>query len=913
MTQRPDPSKPNTDEVDNAFEEHESTGDIDALAALLSESFDAPAVPASLSRRLDDEIGRRWDRSPNLVPSRSVSFGRVASWGGRQLRSWRGAAATAALVLLAVVAINGSGGRAWAAVRAAMEQHGVLEIRSDDSVRWLDLSERIAGRQTNEGSELFDLRNRVFVKRSASEPNATRKPLPPGLNPSANAMVFAFLTDQPLTIQAFESLGDVQVVSQHAVGESAVNKNTGDDMPSVLAVRFQTSANPHVTVQLTLDDNTSLPVAVTNRDAVASVRMSSRSIAALTSERFPGGTIAGVDAHNPAGELLASQGGEANDPGTDPGVNEAAMQPRPLQERPNPTQVAQLPGAAVEGAATTAAMSSLPVGAAKQWPEVAVVSRADDEVLSRVNATLASLWAERGVVPVERASDVQLLRRAYLDLAGRTPTVTEVRQFLNNDDVDRYEQLVDQLIESPDHASQLAAVWRSFLIPEGVNLDAFGGRVSFEEWLAKRFGSGAPYDQIVRELLLAEGRLAQSGPLLFYSALKLDADQLAARTSRAFLGMRLECAQCHDHPFEPWTQEDFWSYAAFFAQISRPKGELENASTVMQVRDVNRGEVMIPYTDEVVSPRLLGPDSTVNASLAVENLAEENLAGKESSGRRQVLSDWLTSRENPYFARATVNRLWAYFFGRGIVDPVDDFGVANEPVSPALLDTLASQLIESEFDLSRSIRTIVLSDAYRLGSGAVHDLESSGPKNSDLRNSDLENGALDESGLDQQAEARLAVFAQMNVKTLTAEQLYDCIAVATMLDASGNAGDYSVYRFGNTQRDAFLQTFAAPASSRSDYLAGIPQALTLMNGSLIDNATSDASSGRVKSLQAPFFSDTERIGVLFMATLSRPASADEQELLADLIPDNASWEQRSTALSDILWALLNSSEFTLNH
>lgn len=871
MNQRPHPSKSSTDKADDAFVEHESADDVDALAALLSESFDAPAVPASFSRRLDDEIGQRWGQSPNPLPSTRVSFGRTLNWSERQLRSWRGAAATAALVLLAVVVINSSGGRAWAAVRAAMGQHGVLEIRTDDSVRWLDLSERVAGRQTNEGSELFDLRTRVLLCRSASEPGAQRTPFPPDLDPSDDAMILAFLTGRPLSIETFNDFCDVQVTCEE-VAESE---------PSVVAVRFQTKANSDVRLTLTLDGETDSPIAVANHDSVstdtiAAVTISSQSIAALTSELLPFDNVAAVDqpGFNQRDEAVdrdRNLAGESTN-------STSTMLANDLIE---PKQVAQLPGGVAP--AVDSVISSLPVGSAKQWRQVAVVSRADDEVLARVNETLVSLWGEQGVVPVERASDVQLLRRAYLDLAGRTPTVTEVRQFLNDDNVNRYERLVDKLIESPDHASQLAAVWRSFLIPEGVNLDAFGGRASFEQWLAKRFSSGAPYDQIVRELLLAEGRLAQSGPLLFYSALKLDADQLAARTSRAFLGMRLECAQCHDHPFEPWTQEDFWSYAAFFAQISRPKVELENASTVMQVRDVNRGEVMIPYTDEVVAPRLLGNVPAVEATVTDE----------ESAGRRQVLSDWLTSRENPYFARATVNRLWAYFFGRGIVDPVDDFGVSNEPVSPKLLDTLASQLIENEFDLSRSIRTIVLSEAYRLGSGATV--------------------GQDTGELDDLAETRLTVFAQMNVKTLTAEQLYDCIAVATMLDASGNVGQSAVNRFGNSQRDAFLQTFAAPASSRSDYLAGIPQALTLMNGSLIDNATGDSSSGMVRSLQAPFFTDNQRIDVLFMATLSRPASTEEQELLADLIPEKATWAERSAALSDILWALLNSSEFTLNH
>ena len=195
------------------------------------------------------------------------------------------------------------------------------------------------------------------------------------------------------------------------------------------------------------------------------------------------------------------------------------------------------------------------------------------------------------------ADDEELLRRVYLDLCGRTPSVHEIRTYLADKSPNRYEILVDRLLQNRDHASHLATVWRSFLIPEGVDLTAFGGIDAFDRWLAEQFGNNVPYDSVVRSLLLAEGRLSRSGPLLFYSAAKLDPDLLAARSARVFLGMRLECAQCHNHPFEPWTQEQFWGFAAFFAQISRPRGELQAVSTVMQVRDTDHGDVMLPKTD----------------------------------------------------------------------------------------------------------------------------------------------------------------------------------------------------------------------------------------------------------------------------------------------------------------------------
>ena len=269
----------------------------------------------------------------------------------------------------------------------------------------------------------------------------------------------------------------------------------------------------------------------------------------------------------------------------------------------------------------------------------------------------------------------------------------EVRSYLDDKSPQRYETLVNQLLSGTDHATHLAAMFRSFLISESVDLTRFGGVEAFDEWLAGRFQSNDSYAEIVQSLLLAEGRLSRSGPLLFYSASKLDAEQLAARTARVFLGTRLECAQCHDHPFEPWTQEDFWGFAAFFARISRPRGTLENASAVLQVHDVEHGDVMMPETETVVAPKYL------NASAP--------LTDEDPSARRRLLSEWMTGKENPYFARATANRVWAQMFGKGIVEPLDDFGVQHPARSAELLDLLSGHLINTDFNLRELFRAVV--------------------------------------------------------------------------------------------------------------------------------------------------------------------------------------------------------------
>jgi hypothetical protein len=415
------------------------------------------------------------------------------------------------------------------------------------------------------------------------------------------------------------------------------------------------------------------------------------------------------------------------------------------------------------------------------------------ELSERVDNELAAVWQANGIRPVGPATDAEFMRRVYLDLTGRIPNANEVRDFLENPSTDRREALVDQLLAHRDHATHLAAVWRSVLLPAETDLSRLGGTVRFDEWLAERFAENAPYDQVVRELLLAKGRVAESGPLLFYAALRLNPEELAARTSRAFLGVRMECAQCHDHPFDEVSQSGFWSFAAFFARISRPRGKMEMTSPVLAVRDNQQGDVTIPESDEVVPPRL-----PLTAS-AISDAAD-------GPSRRKLLVDWLTSPNNGQFARATVNRMWSHLFGRGLVEPVDDMRPANAPIAPEALETLSRDFAASKFDLRRLLRALVLTKSYQLSSRS----EESDP-------------------------SRALHFAQMNIKSLTAEQLYDCIAVALqqggmVAAASAQPG---LERFADTSRQGFIEKFRAPAGQVTDYHAGIPQALTLMHGSLI--------------------------------------------------------------------------------
>jgi len=269
-------------------------------------------------------------------------------------------------------------------------------------------------------------------------------------------------------------------------------------------------------------------------------------------------------------------------------------------------------------------------------------------------------------------------------------------------------------------------------------------------------------------------------------------------------------------------------------------------------------------------------------------LDESNL--DESPGgpsRRKRLVEWLTSPNNEQFSKAAVNRVWAQLFGRGLVEPVDDMRPGNEPIAPQVLDTLSRDFAASHFDLRRLMRALVLTKTYQLSSRS-HDNDPS----------------------------RTLNFAQMNIKSFTAEQLYDCIAVATqksqqVVGATPNVP--GLVRFGDMSRQAFVDQFRAPTNEVTDYHAGIPQALTLMHGGLIQNATDLSTSGLLSSLAAPFFTDEQRLDTLFLSTLSREPAKAERDVMLKSIAAAKSDDDRQKALGDVLWALLNSAEFTFNH
>jgi hypothetical protein len=502
-------------------------------------------------------------------------------------------------------------------------------------------------------------------------------------------------------------------------------------------------------------------------------------------------------------------------------------------------------------------------------------ARDEQELANRIDALLEAALKEEGIPLASPASDAEFLRRVCLDLTGRIPSVSQARDFLDAERPDRH-KLVDSLLASPLHAQHSAQTWRAFLVPQaGTNplLQYLG--VSLEAWLRQRIREGARYDQIARDLLTApldyQGTNLQAPDLVpglsalgYYQASDLLAETVAATTGRALLGLKIECAQCHNHPFAPWTQRQFWELAGFFAGVP-PQGPNEKKLPAIEL--VRRRTLPLPGTDQKVSARFLD--------------------GKEPNwdsqpDPRQALAEWITAPDNPYFARTAVNRLWSLLFGVGLVDPITDFGEHNLPSHPEVLDELARAFIAHKYDTKFLLRALTQTRAYQRSSVLSH------------------------SG---QADPRK--YARMNVKGLSPEQLFDSVAQATgYRDPLPLAARTSHGYQADTPRGQYLAKFGG-GSERSDQQTSILQALTLMNGDWISQQTSPTRGELLRAVaDAPFLDEAGRVEVLFLAALSRHPTSEEKQLFLAHVRSAA--DQRR-GLGNVLWVLLNRTEFLVNH
>jgi len=514
-------------------------------------------------------------------------------------------------------------------------------------------------------------------------------------------------------------------------------------------------------------------------------------------------------------------------------------------------------------------------------PVLADRAWADDaqNLADLIDRQIEARWAKDGITPAPLAGDAEYLRRVSLHVTGTIPTVSEARDFLRNESIGHRRRLVDELLESPRYITNFSNFWTRVMMPESsTDIQSIAQRPGFQAWLRQHLGNNTHYDALVYELLttpLAGDRgmnavMQNAGslsPIAFFTTKQIKPENLAAATSRMFMGIRIECAQCHNHPHDSWKQEDFWGYAAFFAGIERTSRGDGDIGVVKEVFD--RRELTIPDRETVVQATYL--DGT-----------QPQWKSKISS--RRTLADWLTSKQNPYFAKAIVNRLWGHFFGVGIVEPIDDFGGTNVASHPELLDELAADFAAHDYDLKYLIRGITSSLTYQRTSRKTHASQTEPQQ-----------------------------FARMAVQGLTGEQLFDSIAVAVgHLEAFQATPPFAFNQGG--PRTEFLELFAPDSTSPTERQTSILQALSLMNGQFTASSTSlDQSSTLAAVAEFPFKKSADRIEALCLAALSRKPTQEELERLTKYVDSGGPAKNQKQALADVFWALLNSSEFLFNH
>jgi hypothetical protein len=498
------------------------------------------------------------------------------------------------------------------------------------------------------------------------------------------------------------------------------------------------------------------------------------------------------------------------------------------------------------------------------------------ELSRQIDRAIAERLSAEHVAPAPRADDCELLRRISLDLIGRIPTIAEIEAFRGDSRPDRTALLIDRLLGDRQHAKHFARVWRSLLLPEAANDPQIAYfQPGFEKWLAERRLQNVGFDTMVRELLAVPISRSQkdpqfvlrdlhrANPVAFLASKQADPAKIAASCVRIFLGVRMECAQCHDHPFDHWTQRQFWSQAAFFGGIERRgRGAFAPLSEAIDRRSIRMND-----TNKMIPAALLDGSPS-------------HLDQRESI--RLGFANWLTGRKNPYFARAIVNRVWGQLMGTGLVNPVDDFRDSNPPSHPELVQQLADGFVESKYDLTRLYRAICLSEAYQRTSRQPSD-----------------------------KQAARDLFAGMAIKPLSGDQFFDSLSQVVGREWSSMPG-HSEIGDEETTRKKVLRMFA-PDEDAGSPKTSVPQSLVLMNGSFVDEAVNPQTSPRLKQTIDAFPNSPDgQVDELYLATLSRRATGTERRLMIDYLNADSGVE-RQRRLGDVLWVLLNSAEFRWNH
>jgi hypothetical protein len=502
------------------------------------------------------------------------------------------------------------------------------------------------------------------------------------------------------------------------------------------------------------------------------------------------------------------------------------------------------------------------------------------QLIAFVNAEIRKGWIDNGVVPSAPADDAEWVRRVHLDIVGHVPDLEVVQKFLAEKETDKRARLINRLLDDPAYARNFTTIWTNNLIGRATPRDI--NRPALQKFLREAFGKNRGWQEVVSDLLTAEGASNENGASNFLlSHLNDGAVPATAISAKLFLGMQVQCTQCHNHPFNDWKQNSFWEFNSFFKQARSREVRKYNEKT---------GRMDVDHL-MLASQEFDGPVYFERRNGLME-VAYPKFNGAEVSpdmetNRRQELAKLILQGDRTMVADAMVNRMWGQFFGYGFTKPVDDMGPHNPPSHPAVLERLSIEFVKSNYNLKELIRWLCNTEAYNLTSRFNPQNEKDNP-----------------------AAGEMPLFSHLYLKSMTAEQLYDSLIVAT--NAHKTSGNWEQAEARRQQwMQQFVQAFGTDENDETTSFDGtIPQALMMMNGELIQNALAGAKGSVLHDVLNEKGNPAEKVKMLYMATLSRVPTPKEIQA-ANRIMKGA--KSSNEAYQDLYWALLNSNEFIMNH
>ena len=522
-----------------------------------------------------------------------------------------------------------------------------------------------------------------------------------------------------------------------------------------------------------------------------------------------------------------------------------------------------------------------------------------DVLIQYINQQIREGWENNEVNPSEVSEDSEWLRRVYLDIVGHIPESDTVDEFIASKDKAKRSKVIDKLLDDEGYVRNMTTVWSNLTI--GRQTPRRVSRAGMQKFLREAFTRNRPWNDVVYDIVSAEGHYEENGAVNYMLAQMTMADEMVqatAKTARLFLGVQVQCTQCHNHPFNDWQQNQFWEFNSFFRQARKIDHRKADPKTGRQIDDYS----------ELVSANFSGgvffEKRNGEMRVAYPKFYEEAIDEGDGVDRRKEFAKLVTRGDKPLIALAMANRMWSHFFGYGFTKPVDDMGPHNQASHPGLHDRLAEEFVKSRYDIKQLIRWIANSEAYNLTSRINEGEKKNGKVTAGNAN-------------DNPAAGETPLFSHMYVKSMEAEQLYDSLIIATDAHRSGRGSWEQAEKQRQDWLRQFVLTFGTDENDEATTFNGtIPQALALMNGEVVRNAVKVEKGSYLREVLEGKDKEQDKIKKLYLSTLSRSPSVKEMTMAQQLLKSvnkPANKDDQIAAYQDLFWALLNSNEFIFIH